>query len=124
MSGLTTLALAGSALGVAVTATLAAVFVRDPVKGMAQTTHHADQLPQVMTGRYIALTLLALGATLYGNMTVIAFLFGVFAFLGFADATIYSRAGRPALKHLVAGLTALAVMAVALAAHFQSGAPN
>ena len=123
MSSLTTLALAGSALGVAVTATLALVFIRDPVKGMAQTTHHPDQLPQVMTGRYIALTLLALGATVYGNMAVIAFLFGVFAFLGFADATIYARAGRPALKHLVAGLTALAVMVVALAAHFQSGAP-
>lgn len=122
MTGLATVALAGSALGVAVTATLAAVFVRDPVKGMAQATHHADQLPQVMTGRYIALTLLALGATLYANMAVIAFLFGVFAFLGFADATIYSRAGRPAMKHVVAGVAALAVMALAIAAHFQTGA--
>ncbi len=123
MSSLSTFALAGSALGVAVTATLAAVFIRDPIKGMAHTTHHSDQLPQVMTGRYIALTLLALGATLYANMAVIAFLFAVFAFLGFADATIYSRAGRPALKHFVAGFTALAVMALALAAHYQTGAP-
>jgi hypothetical protein len=123
VSSLSTFALAGSALGVAVTAALAAVFIRDPVKGMVHTTHHPDQLPQVMTGRYIALTLLALGATLYANMAVIAFLFAVFAFLGFADATIYSRAGRPALKHFVAGFTALAVMALALAAHYQTGAP-
>jgi hypothetical protein len=120
---LTTLALVGSALGVAVTATLAAVFIRDPIKGMVQTTHHAEQLPQVMTGRYIALTALALGATLYGNMAVIAFLFAVFAFLGFADATIYARAGRPALKHIIAGCTALAVTAVAIAAIYQTGAP-
>ena len=118
-----TLALAGSALGVAVTATLAGVFMRDPIKGMMQTTHHPDQLPQVMTGRYIALTALALGATIYGNMAVIAFLFAVFAFLGFADATIYARAGRPALKHVLAGCTALAVTAVAVAAIYQTGAP-
>jgi hypothetical protein len=124
VTSLSTLALAGSALGVAVTATLAAVFIHDPIKGMAQTTHHPDQLPQVMTGRYVALTLLALGATIYGNMHVIAFLFAVFAFLGFADATIYARAGRPVLKHLVAGFTALAVTAIAVAAIYQTGAPT
>ena len=124
MSVLSTLAFAGSALGVAVTGTLAAVFLHDPVKGMAQTTHHPDQLPQVMTGRYIALTVLTLGATLFANLTVIAFLFAVLAFLGFADATIYTRAGKPALKHFVAGLTALAVMALALAATTQTGAPT
>ena len=123
MIGLPTIALAGSALGVAVTATLALLFIRDPIKALAQTTHHPDQLPQVMTGRYIALTALALGATLYGNMAVIAFLFAVFAFLGFADATIYSRAGRPALKHVVAGLMALVVTSCALAAIYQTGAP-
>ena len=123
MISLSSLALGGSALGVAVTATLAAVFIRDPIRGMAQTTHHPDQLPQVMTGRYIALTALALGATLYGNMAVIAFLFAVFAFLGFADAFIYARAGRPALKHIIAGATAFAVMSCAIAAFYQTGAP-
>ena len=99
------------------------MFVRDPVKGMLQTTHHPEQLPQVMTGRYIALTAFALGATIYGNMAVIAFLFAVFAFLGFADAIIYTHAGRPAAKHLIAGVTALAVAACALAAIYQTGAP-
>lgn len=123
MTTLATLALVGSGLGVAVTATLAAVFIRDPIKGMVQTTHHMEQLPQVMTGRYVALTALALGATFYGNMAVIAFLFAVFAFLGFADATIYSRAGRPAFKHLIAGCTALVVTVLAIAAIYQTGAP-
>ena len=124
MTTLSTVALAGSSLGVAVTASLAALFIRDPVRGMVQTTHHPDQLPQVMTGRYVALTALALGATLYGNMVVIAFLFAVFAFLGFADAFIYSRAGRPALKHVIAGITAMSVMAVAIGALYQTGAMN
>lgn len=122
MISLATLAVIGSGVGVGVTAALAAVFIRDPVQGMRQTTHHAEQLPQVMTGRYIALTLLALGATIYGDMVVIAFLFAVFAFLGFADAFIYARAGRPMAKHLSAGITAALVAALALAAHFQIGA--
>jgi len=122
MSTLSTLALTLSGVGVAVTGTLAALFIRDPIKGMAETTHHAAQLPLVMTGRYIALTLLALGATIHGNMAVIAFLFAVFAFLGFADAFIYARANRSMAKHLTAGIMALIVTCVALAAHLNTGA--
>ncbi len=122
MIALSTLAVIGSGVGVAVTGTLAALFLRNPAHAMVQTTHHADQLPQVMTGRYIALTLLALGATVYGDMAVIAYLFAVFAFLGFADAVIYARAHRPMAKHLIAGVLALIVAAVALAAHFNTGA--
>ena len=122
MTTLSTLALTLSSVGVAVTGTLAALFIRNPAQAMAQTTHHVDQLPQVMTGRYIALTLLALGATIYGNMAVIAFLFAVFAFLGFADAFIYARAHRPMAKHLMAGITATLVAVVALAAHLNTGA--
>ena len=122
MTTLTTLALTLSGAGVAVTGTLAALFIRNPAQAMLQTTHHAEQLPQVMTGRYIALTLLALGATFYGNMAVIAFLFAAFAFLGFADAVIYGRAHRPMAKHLTAGIAAAIVAAVALAAHLNAGA--
>ena len=122
MTTLSTLALFGSSAGVAVTGTLAALFIRNPVQGMLQTTHHAEQLPQVMTGRYVALTLLALGATIHGNMAVIAYLFAVFAFLGFADAFIYVRAGRPIAKHLTAGIMAAVVTALAFAAHLNTGA--
>lgn len=122
MISLPTLALTLSGVGVAVTGTLAALFVRNPAQGMQQTTHHAEQLPQVMTGRYVALTLLALGATIHANMAVIAYLFAVFAFLGFVDAFIYARAHRPMAKHLIAGIAALIVAAVALAAHLNTGA--
>ena len=122
MTTLSTLAMIGSGAGVAVTAALAGLFIRNPVQGMQQTTHHAEQLPQVMTGRYIALTLLALGATVYGNMAVMADLFAVFAFLAFADALIYARAHRPIAKHLTAGIIATFVTALALAAHLNTKA--
>ena len=52
---------------------------------------------------------------------VIAGLFAVFAFMGFADAWIYARDGFPFSKHLGAGLAALAVVAAALAAIIFSG---
>ena len=122
MTTLANIAMIGSGAGVVVTGLLATLFTLNPAKGMVEATHHAEQLPQVMAGRYIALTMLALGATIYGDMAVIAFLFAVFAFLGFADAFIYARANRPMAKHLIAGITAAIVAAVALAAHLNTGA--
>jgi len=110
------LAIALSGVGIAVTGWLSLVFLRDPVVGMAQTTHRAAQLPQVMTDRYIAFTGLALAATLYGDLKVIAALFAAFSFMGFADAWIYARAGHPAVKHIGAGVAAAVVVMVALLA--------
>lgn len=115
------LTIALSSVGVLLTGWLALAFLRDPVAGMATATHQAEKLPQVMTDRYIGFTVLALGATLYGDMAVIAGLFAVFAFMGFADAWIYARDGFPFSKHLGAGLAALAVVAAALAAIIFSG---
>ena len=105
-----------SAVGIAVTAVLAALFIRDPVSGMAHTTHRAEQLPQVMAGRYVALTFLALGATIYGDLKVIAWLFAAFAIMAFADTWIYARGGYPVAKHLGAGVLASVVVIVALVA--------
>ena len=90
---LVTLALVLSAAGVLVTAALVGVFLYDTETGLRQTTHRAEDLPKVMTDRYIAMAALALGATLYGDLNVIAFLFAAFAFMGFADALIYARGG-------------------------------
>lgn len=102
--------------GVLVTGVLALMFLRDPVSGMAATTHRAEKLPEVMTDRYIAFTILAVGATLYGDLKVIAVLFLSFSFMGFADAYIYARGGFPFAKHVGAGVAALLVAAVALVA--------
>lgn len=111
---LSTLAISLSALGVLVTGALAFVFIRDTETGMAQTTHQYDKLPQVMTDRYIAFTGLALFATIYGDLKVIAALFAAYAFMGFADAYIYHRGGYPMAKHMAAGIAATLVVFVAL----------
>lgn len=123
MPVLGSLAIAGSAGGILVTGLLAAMFLIDPAKGMAWATHRVANLPRVMTDRYVAFTLLAIGATLYRDMNVIAFLFAVFAFIGLADAWIYARDRAPYSKHLMAGVAAALVAAVAVAAMiFQPGA--
>ena len=114
-------AIALSGVGVLVTGFLALVFLRDPVKGMQQTTHRAEKLPEVMTDRYIAFTILALAATIYGDLNVIAVLFATFAFMGFADAWIYARRGFPIAKHVGAGVAALLVVVVALMAKAGEG---
>lgn len=100
--------------GVAWTGVLAILFLRDPVQGLALTTHHLEDLPKVMTDRYFALVLLALGAVVYGDLKVIAYLFAVFSFLGFADAWIYHRADKPIAKHLAAGASGAIVTLFAL----------
>lgn len=111
-----TLAIVLCAAGVLVTGALAVAFLRDPAMGMAQTAHQYEKLPEVMTDRYIAFTALTIGATLYGDLKVIAALFAAFAFMGFADAYIYQRGGFPIAKHMAAGAAATIVMIVALLA--------
>ena len=103
-------------VGVAVTFVLAAAFLFSPAFGMAQAQHRLERLPRVMTDRYIAFVALALGATLYGDMMVTAYLFGVFAFMGFADAVIYARSANPNWKHIAAGVAATIVSGVVFAA--------
>lgn len=105
-----------SAGGVIATGALAVLFVRNPASAMAIATHRPEKLPCVMADRYIAFCGLALFATLYGDLNVIAALFGAFAFMGFADAFIYARGGFPAAKHLLAGALALIVTSIALLA--------
>lgn len=110
------LAIALSGAGVLVTAVLAVLFLRDPVAGMAATTHRPEQLPQVMADRYVAMLILALGATVHGDPAVIAVLFAAFAYMAFHDAWIYARAGFAVARHLGAGIAALIVVAVAVLA--------
>ncbi|MBC7155050.1 MAG: hypothetical protein H5U19_10680 [Rhodobacteraceae bacterium] len=117
-----TLAVILSVGGILVTGLLAVLYVRDPVRGLAQTTHRPEFLPQVMADRYSAMCFLALGATVYGDLKVIAWLFTAFVLMGFADAWIYARAGHPYFKHLLSGVAAAVVVAVAVAAMALSGA--
>jgi hypothetical protein len=95
---------------------LAAIFVRNPATAMARVNHLPDALPSVMTGRYIANFALASGATLYGDLWVIAFLFAAFALMAYYDTAIYHRRGTRFAPHLAAGIGATLVVSVALAA--------
>ncbi len=112
----TSLAIALSGAGVLVTGALAALFLRDPVAGMAQTTHRLEKLPEVMADRYVGMLILALGATLYGDLKVIAVLFAVFAYTGFHDAWIYARGGFAIAKHVTAGFAGALVSVMAIVA--------
>ncbi|NCQ24228.1 MAG: hypothetical protein COW54_01990 [Rhodobacteraceae bacterium CG17_big_fil_post_rev_8_21_14_2_50_63_15] len=113
LSGLVTVL---SGAGVLVTGLLSVLFLRDPVAGMAATAHRLERLPQVMANRYGAMFALALAATLYGDLKVIALLFATFAYMGFSDAWIYGRAGSGIAKHVGAGSAALIVVLVAVLA--------
>jgi hypothetical protein len=118
---LPTLAIILSWLGVAITLALAVSFLVSPAFGMAQAQHRLERLPRVMTDRYVAFVALALGATLYGDLAVTAYLFAVFAFMGFADAVIYARSGHPNWKHIAAGVAATIVSGVIFAAYHTTG---
>ncbi len=121
MMDLATFTLILSGLGAVLTGFFGFAFLLNPEKGMAIVTHRAEQLPNVMTDRYFALSALAVGATLYGDLTVISFLFAVFAFLGFADAFIYLKRGFPYVTHLAAGIAATLVALIACYAHSTTG---
>ena len=104
---------------VLILALLAWAFWTDPDKGLEQTTHRLEKLPLVMADRYTAFAVLALVFTIYGDLNVLIALFAVCAFMGFADAVIYARVGKPIAKHVAAGTAASLVVAVATAAHFK-----
>ena len=103
-------------LGVAITAGLALLCLRNPVEGLKHISHHPDQLPEVMEGRYLAFFGFSLFATLYGDFTVIAVWALALSFMAFADTFIYVRAGKSIWRHALAGIAGLGVAAVAFAA--------
>ena len=95
---------------------MAYLFWRDPQDGLAQTTHRVEMLPQVMADRYTAFAVLAVVLTLYGDLWLMAALFGVCAFMGFADGLIYRRAGLPHIKHTASGVLSAGALGVTLVA--------
>jgi hypothetical protein len=95
-------------------AVLAVVFLFNPPRGLVMTDHTEDQLPRVMTDRYLFFAALAFGAVWLREPRLIAFVFGGFAFLGFADAFIYARVGKPIRKHVVAGIASSIIAVLAL----------
>jgi hypothetical protein len=116
-----TLATTLSALCMTLTGGLGVLFALNPARGMAAASHHAPQLPLVMSDRYIGTAFLLLGVLVYGNMGLLAWFMAVVGIAGFGDVYIYRRAGRPVMPHLVAAILYLAAAALALAAHLTNG---
>jgi hypothetical protein len=109
-------------IGAMIPAYIGLLFALSPAKALPQATHRLELLPLVMADRYAAFALFALAAALSGRMTVVAVTFAILAVPGLGDAVIYARAGHSYRKHLAAGLGALLVSVLALAATMNGAA--
>ena len=92
------------------------VWWTDPDRALRLTTHHRENLPNVMGDRHLGLALLAVGVLLFGTLELVAFLFAGGAVMAFGDSLIYIRAGKPHTKHTATGVFALVGLGVTLAA--------
>jgi len=105
-------------IGAMVAAYLAAVFAFAPAEvAYAQATHRADQMPMVMAGRYVTFGLFAAAAAASRDPRIIAATFAILAVPALWDTLLYAGIGESFVKHLAAGLAALIVSALGLAAH-------
>ena len=93
---------------------LAWVFYKDPVEGMAQATHRPEQLPLVMIDRYVAVAVIQIGLVLFGNLQMAAMFCVAGMIMGFGDGYIYARAGHPHIKHTLSGVLALVGLVLTL----------
>lgn len=118
---LTTFAILLSAIGIPMSWRIAIAYLKDPVEGMKSNHHRLECLPYVMTDRYVSFAFMATAATLYRDLVVIAFLAACFAFMALTDTAIYARRGYPYRPHLVSGVLAVIVAAVAIFAKLMNG---
>jgi hypothetical protein len=108
--------------GVAILGGIAGLCLRDPVAGLAFLTHRLEQLPKVMTDRYVAFFGFSLFAAIYGDLHVLIAWSLAMAFMALSDAVIYARLGKPYMKHLSGGVLALVASAVFFATLNTNGA--
>ncbi len=72
-------------------------------RGLKLIQHDTAYLPQALLVRYASLTLLALLAAWINAPRLLFGLLLSFAVIGFGDAFVYSRAGKPYWIHLISG---------------------
>ena len=96
-------------------------FALNPARGMRAASHWPDQLPLVMSDRYIGTAALLLGVILWGDWWLLAWFLAVVGVAGLGDVAIYARAGRPVAPHLVAALLYGSAALLAFAAHLTNG---
>ena len=86
----------------AVTGGIALLMFRDPHAGLKKLKHRVEDLPDVMTGRYLTFFTLTVMAVLYGDFLVMLGLQCAFIVASLADTWIYIRRGHPYGSHLMA----------------------
>ena len=101
---------------------LAVLFLWAPRRGLSFATHEAENLPEVMANRYLAMALIMAGALYNGNPGLISFVFAATGISAAHDAWIYARHRKPWGKHLFSALLSAVVAAVALILHLNAGA--
>lgn len=94
-------------VGAVLVLSLAWVFYKDPVKGMAEATHRPEQLPLVMIDRYVAVAVIQIGLVFFGSLEMVAIFCVAGMIMGFGDGLIYKSAGHPHIKHTASGVLAL-----------------
>lgn len=80
------------------------LFLLNPARGMAMASHRLEQLPLVMSDRYIGTAFLLLGVLLFGDWRLLAWFTAVVGIAGLGDVLIYARARTPIAPHLIASL--------------------
>lgn len=96
-------------------------FALNPARGMRAASHWPEQLPLVMSDRYIGTAFLLLGVLIWGDWWLLGWFLAVVAIAGLGDVLIYARAGRPLAPHLIASVLYGLAALLAFAAHFTNG---
>ena len=95
-------------------ALLGVMFAVAPNAGLKATKHRAENLPTIMAGRYFFMVFIAVGVALTGTLQQLAYVFMGLAAVAFFDAATYARAKTAVSSHIVAGIGAVIVAAIAL----------
>ena len=93
------------------------LFLLNPARGMALASHRLEQLPLVMSDRYIGTAFLLLGVLLFGDYRLLAWFLAVVGIAGLGDVLIYARAKAPILPHLIASALYGTAATLAYTAH-------
>jgi hypothetical protein len=112
-----TLATAVAALCLVLTGLFGILFLLNPARGLALASHRIEQLPLVMSDRYIGTAFLLLGVLMFGDHRLLAWFLAVVGVVGLTDVLIYARARAPVMPHLIAAALYGFAAALAYTAH-------
>lgn len=93
------------------------LFMLNPARGLALASHRIEQLPLVMSDRYIGTAFLLLGVLMFGDYRLLAWFLAVVGIAGLGDVVIYARAKAPVLPHLIASALYGVAATLAYTAH-------